>query len=215
MNRLLLYLKDPVYCENQKPTLRHLLLLILVYLISIIPIGLVIFIVCKYFHIQHKALLISPFKTLFWGILFAPIYEEILFRSLLKFKKWNIILFIITVGALIVYAALNSKIEFLIILSIMLLSVLPFLLIVSRSKIEFFMSYNFKYFFYASALTFGLFHASNFSGNIYVIIAFSFILGGPQIIVGLILGFVRMNYGLFYSIIFHIIINSTLLLRLI
>lgn len=211
MNRLVSYLRNPIYCENQKPTISYLLSLIIVYFISLIPIEILVLIVCKYFHVEHKELFLNPFETIIWGLFLVPVYEEILFRSLLKFTKWNILMFIITVSALICYTVLSLKTEFALVLSIMLLCLFFFLRIVSRSKIEFYISSNFKYFFYASALIFGLIHASNFNGNIYTIIAFSFILGGPQIIAGLLLGFVRMNFGLSYSIIFHLIINSTLL----
>jgi len=70
------------------------------------------------------------------------------------------------------------------------------------------MSSNFKYFFYVTAIVFGLLHSTNFTGNIYIIMAFSPILGGPQIVTGAILGYIRMKNGLVYSILFHILFNS-------
>lgn len=213
MNRLLLYLKNPDYCENQKPANVYIIFLLVVYIVSAILIAPVIFIICKYFHIEHDKIVFGPVETILLGLILAPIYEEILFRALLRFTKRNVILFILTVCALIVYKALDSKIEYLIVLCIMLVSILLILLIASRAIIESYISSKFNYFFYASAISFGLAHASNFSGNIYAILAFAFILGGPQIILGLILGFVRMNYGLIYSIIFHIIVNSSLLFQ--
>ena len=215
MNHMLSYLKNPIYCDNQKPRAFYLLFLVMVYIISIIPVALIILVICRNFHIEQDIISYSSFKTVLLGIILAPIIEEIMFRSLLKFTKSNVILFIIIVSALIVYTAIKSETEFLIILSILLISILFFLLIASRNKIELFISSNFKYFLYASAITFGLAHASNFNGNIYAIIAFSLILGGPQIIMGLISGFVRMNYGLIYSIMFHMMINSILLLKFI
>ncbi len=215
MTRLQPYLKNPVYCANEKPGVNYFILLILGYIVSTLPVIAIAIIICKNFHIVHNQFVFNSFETVVFGVILAPVYEEIIFRSWLKFTKPNIILFILVVSILIVYTALISKTGILIVLCILLVSILSVLKFASTTRIEFFISSNFKYFFYASALTFGLGHASNYTGNIYAILAFSFILGGPQIIAGLFLGFIRMNYGLFYSILFHIIINSTLLLRFI
>ncbi len=143
----------------------------------------------------------------------APIYEEIVFRSLLRFKKENIILFVTIVPILIVIAAFISKIGAVFFLSILLLIIVSLLLTFKRNKIQQFLSSNFKYFFYGTALLFGLLHASNFSGNIYLILIFSPILGGPQIVLGLILGYIRMKNGLVYSVFFHMLVNSLFILH--
>lgn len=211
MNRLFEYIKNPLYCENVKPKVRHFFALIFIYILFVFPIGGLIFIISKVFHLEHYEPDLSPLNLILLGIIIVPIYEELVFRSLLKFKKNNLILFFSMLGGMIVYFVIESRIIPLIIASVLLAIVLLLLVIFSREKIEHFISSNFKYFFYASAILFGLLHASNFTGNVYIIMAFSFILGGPQIIMGLILGFIRMNYGLFYSILFHVMINSTLL----
>lgn len=215
MNRLIAYLKNPFYCENRKPEVHNFLFLIYIYIASIIPIALVIFFVIKSFNIEHINNSDLSTNVILIGAFLAPIYEEVLFRSLLKFTKQNLILFITIVSVFIGYCAFNSMIPFVVVgISVFLITVILFVVFFSRKKVEHFISKNFKYFFYASSIIFGLLHASNFTGNIYVIIGFSFILGGPQIILGLILGFIRMNYGLVYSILFHLIINSTLLFSL-
>jgi membrane protease YdiL (CAAX protease family) len=95
------------------------------------------------------------------------------------------------------------------------LSLFLFLTIFTRKRIESFIASNFKYFFYSSSIVFGLMHSSNFTGNIYLILTFSVILGGPQIVLGLILGYIRMNHGLKYSFLFHMVVNTSLILTLI
>ncbi len=202
------YLRNPIYCSNEKPKLKAILFLFLVYVITIILIGIVIALITKEFHIKINEFKLSThFKTILVGVIIVPFYEEILFRSLLKFKKANITLFIATIVVFIVIAAVNLKIKSIIFFSALLLGFLSMLFVFKRIRLESFLSSKFKFFFYASALLFGLLHAFNFSGNIYLILAFSPILGGPQIVLGLILGYIRMKNGLVYSILFHMIVN--------
>jgi len=88
------------------------------------------------------------------------------------------------------------------------------LLIFKVEKIHSYISKNIKFFYYFSAISFGLMHLFNFSSNIYLILLFSVFLVGPQIVAGFILGFIRLKYGLKYSILFHMAVNSQLLLML-
>jgi len=50
MNQLLSYLKNPIYCDNQKPRAFYLLFLVMVYIISIIPFALIILVT----DVSHK-----------------------------------------------------------------------------------------------------------------------------------------------------------------
>lgn len=212
---LLNYLKQPVNCLSHKPKSGNFFSLLLIYFISAIPLAILIFILFKLFNLSHIQLNPeNPIKVILIGIVFAPIFEEIFFRSLLKYTKRNIILFLSSVIILIVYAIFKSKIEIAAFLSTIFIIILSLSLFLNRDSIEQFISSKFKFFFYTSALFFGLVHSSNFTGNIYAIVAFSLILGGPQIVLGLILGFIRMNYGLIYSILFHILVNTSILLTL-
>jgi membrane protease YdiL (CAAX protease family) len=215
MITLLNYLKNPIYCSSQKPKAVNFFGLLLIYVASGIPLAILTFIIFKLFSLGHIELdPTSPLRTILIGIIFAPVFEEIFFRSLLKFSKRNIILFLTSVIAVIIYSAFKTKIEFVLFLTGVFIGILCLLRFFNRNTIEQFISSKFKYIFYASALFFGLVHSSNFTGNVYVIAAFSLILGGPQIALGLILGYIRMNYGLIYSILFHMLVNTTILLTL-
>lgn len=112
MNSILNYLKNPAYTPNKKPRIIYFIFLFLVYIVLTVSIALVALIICKVFHITHNEIRFTPLKTILIVVILAPIYEEIIFRSLLKFKKSNIILFILTVIALIVYSVFKSKIIF-------------------------------------------------------------------------------------------------------
>ncbi len=206
---MLNYLRNPVYCSNKKPKFTYFLHLYLYFILIVIPINLGVLFITKEFHIKQLEIVgLSARQKILLTVLFSPVYEEILFRSLLKFKKNNIILFIVTNLIIIIAAVIYSKITGVIILGILLFGLLSFLLFFGRNKIEQYMSSNFKYFFYVTAIVFGLLHSTNFTGNIYIIMAFSPILGGPQIVTGAILGYIRMKNGLVYSILFHILFNS-------
>lgn len=210
MNNLFDYLKKPIYyCPSERPKISSFFGLFFIYIILVIPIGIVAYIITKEFHIKNDELKLSTsVLTFITVVILAPIYEEIIFRSLLKLKKINIILFVTTTPIIIGIAAILSKTAVVIFLSILLLIIASLLLVFKRNKIELFLSSNFKYFFYGTALIFGLLHGTNFTGNIYLILAFSPILGGPQIVLGFILGYIRMKNGLIYSMLFHMLLNS-------
>jgi len=207
----LAYLKKPVYCVNSKPRFIYFLALYGLYIVSAISLSVVIYIICKMCHLEHEEIGLTKWLKILAVFILAPISEEVLFRGLLKFKKSNIVLFISIVVALIGYSVFQSHLFIVISLSIFLFSLLCLLIFFSISKIELFIAANFKYFFYASSISFGLVHATNFAGNVYAIMAFSYILGSPQIVLGFILGYIRMNYGLVYSILFHMAVNITVL----
>ena len=208
MYDLLNYLKNPVYNTRREPRLKYFLFLFFISFLAALLFGIISNIICTQFQIKRiESGNLTLLKTILLGIILAPISEEILFRSLLRFKKINLVLFIAVITTFIAIAAYDSKLKSVVVLSIILLAFLSLLLIFHGNKIESFISSNFKYFFYATALTFGLLHIFNYTGNIYLILAFSLIIVGPQIVAGFILGFIRMNYGLVYSILFHMAIN--------
>lgn len=215
MNSFISYLKNPFYCESRKPSIVNFIALIFIYLLAAMSVGMVSFIVCEAFHLEHNERELSPLMTILFSILLAPFFEEVLFRSLLRFKRSSILIFTSTAIALVAYSIFRSKFVQPILLSVIVLGLFLFLTIFTRKKIESFISSKFKYFFYSSSIIFGYMHAFNFTGNIYLILTFSFILGGPQIVLGLILGYIRMNHGLKYSFLFHMIVNMSIILTII
>jgi len=97
----------------------------------------------------------------------------------------------------------ESEYAFSVILFLLGFGVVSSLKYLGTKHMEIYVSEHFRFFFYVSALLFGLLHATNFNGSFFLILALSPILVGPQIIGGLILGYVRMKHGLVYSILFH------------
>jgi len=70
---------------------------------------------------------------------------------------------------------------------------------------------HFKLIFYTFAITFGLVHLSNFSITTNVLLLAP-ILVAPQIILGSYLGFIRVRFGLIWSIILHATYNAFFIL---
>lgn len=85
--------------------------------------------------------------------------------------------------------------------------------LIFRAPITLFCKYKkqFKYIFYAFAILFGYVHITNFEITTNVILL-SPILILPQVILGLILGFLRVKIGLIYSIFLHALYNGVLTL---
>lgn len=216
MEKLLTYLKNPVYCQSEKPKISDFIKLYLIFFIFVIPIGAAMFIVTKGFHLVNvlDKLPKTP-KNILEVVVFGPILEESIFRSWLRFKKGNVILFLIALlvtSALLFYHSLLPKGRLFddifgsvhITIFVGLIILLKF---IGRSRIETFIISRFKYFFYGTTIVFGLLHATNYVGNPWIILAFAPILGAPQLIVGSMLGYIRMKHGLVYSMIFHMFFN--------
>lgn len=68
----------------------------------------------------------------------------------------------------------------------------------------------FKYVFYALTLIFGFYHITNFEMNTTILLL-SPLLVAPQISIGAILGFIRVRFGLLWSIALHAIYNLILM----
>jgi hypothetical protein len=202
------YLRNPINIPSKRPLIKYLLFWFVIALISAFFFGSVSSLIRTHFHLQNLVLVSLRGNIFLNVILIAPICEEILIRSLLKFKKINLILFVCSLIAYGILAALHSKPVNLTIVLFLLISFIILVTTIPRSKIEEYIDSKFKYFFYASCITFGLLHITNFSGNIYILAAYSILLTGPQIVLGFILGYIRMNYGLIHSILLHMSINA-------
>jgi len=211
---LLKFITNPYIPERKRPSVKDLTKLIGFLLLVYIPLSLLIFFVCKKLSLTHVEFFKKSTLFILYGVLIAPVIEEFVFRSWFKWsRKYSIILFVLFV-ALIILTFFRTKTLFYVVV-MLILGIILFTISKSRNQeIRELVNTKIKYFYWGSSIVFGLIHASNFVGNIWCLIGFSFILGSPQIVGGLILGYIRLNYGLRYSILIHILNNSILLLSL-
>jgi membrane protease YdiL (CAAX protease family) len=156
--------------------------------------------------------------------IYAPIVEELTFRTWLKFSPGRIaismgfmsylILNILLEGPLNFFvqslsglAALGPLIFLLVVLVAVSLSVYALLRIpvVNKSVEKIYHRYYF-WFFYLTVVVFGALHLGNYLdlGNLVFLAPLLFL---PQILAALVLGYVRVRYGLVWSILVHFLIN--------
>lgn len=85
--------------------------------------------------------------------------------------------------------------------------------LIFRAPITLFCRYkrSFRWIFYGFALLFGYVHITNYELTTNVLLI-SPILVAPQIILGLLLGMIRVRLGLIYAILFHAVYNGLLVI---
>ena len=210
------YLKTPVYLKNEKidwPV--FIKLFITVFLLSVILNSVPTILG----HLLHLQALSHYFKGIsqpkIWeAIFFIPISEETLFRFLLKPTRKNITYYAIILSFPLVINLLKGK--FLHALIFVFLTLIPLILLLKKSylkKVQKYFLKHFAPFFYLSCLVFGLGHVTNFQPFSLTVFLLAPLLTLPQLFLGTVLGFVRMKYGIVYSVLFHFLINFPMLVR--
>ena len=153
----------------------------------------------------------GPLLSILVGSVLGPIIEEFLFRYYLN-KLFGNLLYIFINTTILIYSftELTTK-QFLI--YILLAAIMIYLINIflkknyaSRRMIFQLFKKLFYLLFYLSALTFGLVHVGNYQicHNHSILIIFLVL---PQLFAGLILGYARLKYGIFTSIILHSLNN--------
>ena len=130
----------------------------------------------------------EPVLIFFFAVIVAPLFEEVMFRLILKFRSNFLILWSIHIGVALHLGQKRS------------------LLKTARKVWDKF----YGWIFYFMAVAFGLMHIMNFepSLNIYLLAP---ILVAPQILIGINLGYLRVRFGLIWSILFHALYNGILM----
>jgi uncharacterized protein len=204
----LTFLRSPYYQSNKKIEWSFFLkFLLLFYLISI-PLGLFVELISQLLNFQDVALNFSAFKLIFAGIILAPIIEEIQFRLLLKPSYKNFMLFFGFSVCIALIALLKGRIFFVTVFIVLAF----FSILVSLNKrkirrVQVFILKNYYYFFYISCILFGIYHIFNYTPFNSKLILIMPILIFPKMILGGFLGYIRIRFGIIYSIVFHSLIN--------
>ena len=130
----------------------------------------------------------KPGLIFFFAVIIAPFLEEIMFRLGLKLRSNFLILWPLQ---LLILLQVSNKINLL-------------------KTIRNFWNKFYTWIFYLITIAFGLIHILNFkpSLNIYLLAP---VLVAPQILIGINLGYLRIRFGLIWSILFHAFYNGILL----
>jgi uncharacterized protein len=139
-------------------------------------------------------------------VMIAPILEEIIFRYGLRYSKTIIAcLTWLPVYYIIKYTVSESNLTMAIGLSLLSIPVIRFAIKPFDVQLEKLWIRGFPFLFHVFAITFGLVHLSNYSNINNYFLAIPLV--SSQIVSGNVLGFIRMKFGLIYSMGLHSVWN--------
>jgi len=210
MVKFLSYLKNPIYKEAYiRPTFLEFISYIFIYFIAIIPIGVILFLVARGTGFENKQSILTFQEKIFYGILFAPFVEELLFRLILRINKKNLIILNISVLVLLIFFIIKREPTRIVFYSLLTICLSICLIYIKQCK-SLFIKY-FNIIFYIIAGLFGLLHIYNYLGINLSNFILTPLFAIPQFVLGLILGYIRVNNGFIYAVLFHFLMNLSLL----
>lgn len=158
-------------------------------------------------------------NTLWVVALIAPVLEETMWRLWLSFKKVHVAVSLLVVAFVIavkangvnLYSEPISKSYLLFLLEAIAFAGLIFTITNFKATvIKCFAEKHFKAFYYGSCMGFGLIHMINFMPfKLGIIWAYPFFTL-PQIIMGCIVGYIRVKNGFVWGVILHCLVNLAL-----
>ncbi|MBU1820716.1 MAG: hypothetical protein KKG00_04280 [Bacteroidetes bacterium] len=156
-------------------------------------------------------------REYFMALIYAPVVEELLFRSVLGLTRLGFWLSVSFISMLVFPVLLRFVPDdpALYLLFLYLLCYVLLALVLSKilgrqtdTLIEKYLRPNFRWLVYASIVGFGFMHLSNFQQLTVWHIVLVPILTFPQLIGGVFMSFVRVNYGLSYAMALHALGNA-------
>ncbi|MDU1905437.1 MAG: CPBP family glutamic-type intramembrane protease [Dysgonomonas sp.] len=205
------YLRSPYYQDKEdKIRIQSIIALIAVYFSVMIVCNILI---RGYISVTNLVYTINTlpifdnvlFFTLLIGLV-GPLKEEVQFRLLLKINKPNIIIFyavnILTAVVLFLLGKVTNGFVY-----ISILGLISLFLWKKGIKIKNYYQKYFSIIFYLFTVVFALLHITNYGGDLEYLILGIPILVLPQFVLGCILGYVRIKFGFWYNVLFHVVNN--------
>jgi uncharacterized protein len=163
----------------------------------------------------------SPWRFVFLAVVFAPIIEEGLFRTLIKPSRNEIIFFLCSWLLLLTLAMIPLDIHWAIkYIFIILFIIFSFIFLrefipeIWQIKLGKYLSRNYKIIWILTSCIFGLVHISNYVEGFQIDILL-FLMIVPRIIAGFFFGKIKIeNRGLFWPITMHAMNNATVVIFL-
>jgi hypothetical protein len=143
-------------------------------------------------------------------VLFGPLYEEVIFRLPLKLEKVGIgisvglIFYRLLVKHIFIFEFADPyayvKVVMALIVTLLIAKFLPIVWLTYLKK-------NYFYFFYLIAIIFALVHVGNFDYYNNSVLLFYPLFTLPQFLMALLIGYTRIEFGFFYGVALHSLIN--------
>lgn len=213
MNDFLKFVRCPYYTGSFiKLSARDFFILLVVYFISVVPFSAIAGIVSSLLGLTSKVQQLTMPREIFYGVLLAPIIEELFFRLIYVFSLRNLIIILSASTLFEVYFIVNDNLLKSIIFATAIILTLVLILNFNCIRANFYK--HFGFFFYFIAGLFAIIHLGNFIGLSLNSLLPGLLMVIPQFIAGTILGYLRVRFGFIYAIFFHTLVNLTLLIQL-
>ena len=207
------FLKHPSWTGSySRPTAIDFFALFFIYILLVMPISVLLHFLTNILDVSTSINHMNLSSRIIRGILLAPLVEEILFRLLYVFNRRNLV--VVIGSALILAVVFIVRTNYPKVILFISVVVLMGLMLVFYKTVNVFLNTHFRLFFYSLAIAFALIHLSNFQGLTILILLPALLLVVPQFILATLLGYIRLSYGFIYGLLFHSVVNSTLLLTL-
>ena len=213
------YFNRPTYTENNKPlAVRAFIIFMFKLILLVILVGIFQGFIYAFETIPSNTLEnfhISSFQAYLFVALYIPIIEEVIFRLNLKISLNNLIIFFAFLSGYFLYRIFkveNLNHPWIVILPLTLMIGLIYIQIKKQREVNQFLhnfwERHFVFIFHLSCWLFAFLHLFNFEEITPTLLFLSPVIVLPQLILAYALGFLRMNYGFQYNVIFHILFNS-------
>ena len=146
------------------------------------------------------------------GIILAPLFEELIFRWQLRKPKLSVWFVVISAGSLVCSSTSDDYLRFFAIIFFIGLGLSAFVVFEKSNRLNAIRRFRqyYVFLFYYTAIIFGYVHLSNFKGLTLSDPSFIIYISS-QIFGGLSMGYIRVKYGLLYSMLMHGCINAILI----
>ena len=194
--------------QNQPVRWGELLVFLLLYVVLCFALIPLLEALVNYLQLEH-ALEDPDMSLILIGVLVVPPIEEVVFRLWLRVNRsalFAVAFLVLLVGVLLLPVS-NLGAVLLIALSVLILVAT---LMGFDSDIERAVTRHFGFFFYGSVVLFALTHITNYEPLNASTLLFAPVLVLPQFLMGTVLGYIRVRYGIGYSILFHVVVNAIL-----
>lgn len=208
MDSFLNYLKKPYYIRNKTVNWSIFIKSWVLFILISIPFGPIIDFMLKITSISETEFNYKTGKIFISMIILSPVLEEILFRLILKPKFRNVLIFSIFTGVLAISFLLRKS--FILGIPFSFLSIAGFTILIDKKYFREMQKYFLKHFstiFYLISIIFGFVHITNYEPFNYKLVIILPILISPLVLAGIMLSFIRMKFGIGYSILMHSMIN--------